>query len=294
MRFTLRAAMLAALLGVPAGANAQKQSKVMQQLLAMSPADFQQRVALKDDGLDTVARLSSENGFQEKRGLLKMQWYDNFLRAFVDKKTGRTEFQVYQWISYSGGWRFYHSVNFETPAGPDSKQLTIIDRDVTGCSQYGCSFAEHVGFEVDERLLRQIAARANSPTQPIWRFKFGSKSGQEWQDGMSAAEVAGFLAAVDQYRATRGLPLNSAPIATIATAPSPETPASVPSAAQPAATPTSDAPADDQRVVDLGGGVRLVPAKTGSGYCIQAPPGYQGSGSLKRPAVSAARPRCGS
>jgi hypothetical protein len=45
--------------------------------------------------------------------------------------------------------------------------------------------------------------------------------------------------------------------------------------------------------VDLGGGVMLVPAKTPSGYCIQAPAGYNGTGSASRPSVSTERPLCG-
>ncbi len=45
--------------------------------------------------------------------------------------------------------------------------------------------------------------------------------------------------------------------------------------------------------VDLGGGVRLIPAETESGYCLQVPLGYIGTGSMTRPVVSQARPRCG-
>ena len=45
--------------------------------------------------------------------------------------------------------------------------------------------------------------------------------------------------------------------------------------------------------VDLGGGVSLMPAKTTSGYCIQAPAGYVGTGSQSRPAISTERPLCG-
>jgi hypothetical protein len=43
---------------------------------------------------------------------------------------------------------------------------------------------------------------------------------------------------------------------------------------------------------DVGGGVRRVPAKTASGYCIQAPSGYVGTGSQTRPAISTERPLC--
>jgi len=39
-------------------------------------------------------------------------------------------------------------------------------------------------------------------------------------------------------------------------------------------------------------GVKLVPARTASGYCIEAPSGYQGTGSASAPAVTAGMPRC--
>lgn len=70
----------------------------------------------------------------------------------------------------------------------------------------------------------------------------------------------------------------AAPAAVVAPAPSPV--AAVPVA--------GDAPG----TIDLGGGVKLVPAKTLSGYCIKAPSGYVGAGSVNRPSVTNARPIC--
>jgi hypothetical protein len=171
----------------------------------MTPADFQRTATLKDDPLDTTAIVSTQPGFEEKRGLLKLVWNDNFLRAFIDKKTGATQFQVYQYISYGGSWRFYHTANYEAPNGPESQPVTVIDRSVDSCSTYGCSFTEHIGFDVPEALLRWVAARYTAQPGSIWRFKIGSKAGGDWQDGMATAEVAGLLAAVDQFRAARGL-----------------------------------------------------------------------------------------
>lgn len=51
-------------------------------------------------------------------------------------------------------------------------------------------------------------------------------------------------------------------------------------------------PSDTPGTIDLGGGVKLVPAQTPSGYCIKAPSGYVGSGSVNRPNVTGAKPRC--
>ncbi|MEO8547702.1 MAG: hypothetical protein ABI422_04975 [Sphingomicrobium sp.] len=57
-------------------------------------------------------------------------------------------------------------------------------------------------------------------------------------------------------------------------------------------TASTNANVNAQAIVDLGGGVRLVPAKTASGYCIEAAPGYVGTGSTSRPATSDGRPLC--
>jgi hypothetical protein len=52
-------------------------------------------------------------------------------------------------------------------------------------------------------------------------------------------------------------------------------------------------PMDASGTIDLGNGVKLVPSGSLSGYCIKAPSGYIGSGSVNRPAVTNARPICG-
>jgi hypothetical protein len=40
------------------------------------------------------------------------------------------------------------------------------------------------------------------------------------------------------------------------------------------------------------GGPRMVRAKTSSGYCLDVPPGYRGTGAANSPAVTSAMPRC--
>jgi hypothetical protein len=216
--------------GIPSVGLAQKLTKQQRQFLALTPADFERTMTVKDDALDTVARFSTENGYQEKHGLLGLASFDNFLRAWVDKKSGETTFQLYEWISYGGDWRFYDRINYETPDGPDSKAVTVIDRSVNGCSQFGCSFTEHLGFEVSEMLLRKIAASYDPVTPKAWHFKFNSKAGVEFQDGVNAAEIVAILSAVDRYRAahrytkaSEGQPVSAmaAPPATAAASASP-------------------------------------------------------------------------
>jgi hypothetical protein len=66
-----------------------------------------------------------------------------------------------------------------------------------------------------------------------------------------------------------------------------------PTAAMSGAAPASTNATALKSPVDLGGGVLLVPAQTPSGYCIQAPANYVGTGSASRPAINSERPLCG-
>ena len=169
---------------------------------SLTPEHFASTALVKDDPLDTHATITTINGYQDKRGLLKIVWNDNFLRAIIDKKTGKAALQLYQVIDYTqSGWNFYESANFETPDGPQSKPVVSINRDVD-CYRGGCSYTEHVGLDLDESLLRQLAAKYTAGQPSVWNFKFNAKSGQEYRASLQLAEIVGFLAAVDSYRAS--------------------------------------------------------------------------------------------
>lgn len=60
----------------------------------------------------------------------------------------------------------------------------------------------------------------------------------------------------------------------------------------PTTTSVSIGAVDAAGTIDLGDGVKLVPAKTVSGYCIKAAPGYVGTGAANRPSVTDAKPIC--
>jgi hypothetical protein len=126
-------------------------------ILSLTMEHFRDTATLKDDALDTTATITTEPGFIEHAGLLRVVWHDTFLRVFIDKRTGVKRFQVYEWMTYSGGWRFYETANFATSAGPVSVPATLISKDVDGCTN-GYDYTEHVAFTVDEGLLRSLAA----------------------------------------------------------------------------------------------------------------------------------------
>jgi hypothetical protein len=62
-----------------------------------------------------------------------------------------------------------------------------------------------------------------------------------------------------------------------------------------ASVASSDRRAVDQQVTgqaDTPSDVRLIPARTASGFCVMAPANYVGTGSATRPAITSAQPRC--
>ena len=177
--------------------------------ISLTREHFKNTATIKDDSLDTTATITTVNGFQGKRGLLGIVWDDNFLRAFIDKKTGRTTFQLYQIIYCQGrGWDFFQTVNYQTLTGVESHPVTVIERDVD-CRSWrtrGCLYTEHIGFDVDEKLLRTVAADYQSGQRWAWKFKLNAKSGRDYTDGVLPAEIAGLLDKVDEYVTSRGLP----------------------------------------------------------------------------------------
>ena len=187
-------------------AHAGKQ-KYIDQALKMTPGSAKALVAIKDDSLDITAEISSYEVFQIKSPHLEN---DSFLRAFVNKKTGVADIQVYLYVLYSGGWRLYNSAFYEYSDGPREAKFIPISQEVLTCSAYGygnnCSYVEQMAFSISENELRSIAALYAPGQQNAWKFKLKSKSGNEFPDGLLPAEVAGFLMALDEYRSAHNLP----------------------------------------------------------------------------------------
>lgn len=195
--------------GTAAAADREKKvSKQIQKLYAMAPDDFRSSATIRDDALETVATITTQNGFQEKQGLLGLVNSDHFFRAFVDKKSGATTYQVYKFVKYYGQWVNFELVNYETDKGPVSKSLDVLSRNVLECNQLlGCLHEETVAWNVDETLLRWIASRyaPGEAANTIWRFRLKGKSGAQADYGFIPAEVAGLLLAVDNYKRQHGL-----------------------------------------------------------------------------------------
>jgi len=179
-------------------------------LLSLTPEHFRDTATVKDDPVEAVTVISTENGYAEHKGPMRMVWNDEYLRSVIDKKTGQKSFQVHAWIIYGGRWRSYEAANYQTPAGPKSVPAIQIGRETANCAVGDCLYTERVAFPVDEDLLRRLAA-GNVPGKPaIWAYKFIAKTGPDFAGGLSSAEIAGLLAKIDEYSALPAVKANAA------------------------------------------------------------------------------------
>lgn len=173
-------------------------------LLSLTMEHFRDAATITDEPRDSMATISTEKGFVQHTGPMRMVWNDEYLRGSIDKKTGQKVFRVDAWMTYTGKWRFYRTASFQTQGGPRSVAAAQIAKEAANCAVGDCTYTEHVAFPVDEELLRQLAARRVPGKAEIWPFKLSADSGPDYRAGVSDAEIAGLLAKVDDY--TNALP----------------------------------------------------------------------------------------
>lgn len=167
---------------------------------------------VKDDELENIAQINTQEVFREKRGLVGIVWDDNFLRAYINKDTGETVYQVYDRV-YMKDWSYLYQVNYSSPDGPQTKKLIRVASDVETCSSnafIGCTLREDVAWNVDRQMLEIVAEKYNPGAMEAWKYKLKGQSGEDRIRGFTATEVAALLEKVDQYKTKNNLPMETA------------------------------------------------------------------------------------
>jgi hypothetical protein len=200
MRVNLGAAAFAAIMVY--GLCAESASAKDAPLLSLSMEHFRDTATLADDAQNGRVTISTEKGYVERTGPLRMVWHDEFLTATIDKKSGEKSFQVHEEITYNGNWRYYQGASYQGANGPRSVPAVQISKESANCALGECIYTERIAFPVEEELLRQLAA-AHVPAKPVmWNFTAVAKSGPAYAGALSSAEIAGLLLKVDQYTGT--------------------------------------------------------------------------------------------
>ena len=178
------------------------------EILSLDTQHFKDTIIVTEVLSGTVSEFSTLNGYRPKK-YVGIGWLDSFLKGYLNKKTGKQTYQVYQFISYLGrGWRSYHRVDYQTPEGKVSTPLASYHREITNCSSsVGCTYEEHVVFDIEETLLRKIAKLTSSDQEKltdrgkvsVFLYHLYSKGAHRNTYWLLPAEVAGLLQRMDEY-----------------------------------------------------------------------------------------------
>ncbi|MGN6358144.1 MAG: hypothetical protein ACTHLU_11790 [Novosphingobium sp.] len=182
----------------------QPSEKQLKQIRALTPESVASGVKVKDDSLETFATLTTYDAYRSNGGFTDPVRSDNFLRAHIDKRTGVVRYQLYQSVTYNWDWRHFTTVNFASGAGVQTAELDRISSEVVACAPGICTYREEVGFTVPAAQLRTVADQYVPGSATFWRFRLKARNGLDWEDRISAAEVAGLLVAVDRFRGAHG------------------------------------------------------------------------------------------
>jgi len=179
-------------------------------LMSLTMEHFRDSATVKEDPQGDAV-ISTEQGFAQHTGPLRMVWNDEFLSSVIDKKTGQKSFRVNAWIIYSGRWRSYESASYQSTNGPESVPADKIGAEAANCAVGDCTYTERLAFPVDEELLRRLAAEYSPGKPALWSYRFVANKGPDFAGGLSNAEIAGLLAKVDEY--THSMPAIQAHVA---------------------------------------------------------------------------------
>jgi hypothetical protein len=161
-------------------------------IASRSPSEVSSGVEVKDTKFDARVTFTGPEVFEAKsRGLLTdHQRYR--LRAWKERASGSTTYQLYANIWYNtGGWRYYRSASFD-----DGRQTDIIeiDRDVDCTSRGGytsCSYEETIGVPITQEFL-------DSTTATGFSVRLNSKGGTESFITVPPNYIQGFLQVVSR------------------------------------------------------------------------------------------------
>ena len=174
-------------------------------LRALTDTHFRDTVTVEDDKLDLIARFTTERGMPGEKNSSGYYFQDEYLRGFIDKRTGKRQFQLYFTVSYPGPERVFNAATYDGPNGTEQAVVTIINRSKSCERSQGvtyCDYQEDLGLELSESLVRSIADRygVGDPIQQFWHYKVYARSGHDFTNVILPAEAKGLLERMDAHR----------------------------------------------------------------------------------------------
>lgn len=159
-------------------------------IASLSPENIAYRVSVTGtDKLDPTLWVST-------KPVLEMPGADKFLRAAVDKASGKVIYQIYFQITSFENRANFSRMTYLVDDQLRSLEVQKIGSDVS-CQRLGCSFYEDYVAVVPRTDLEAVS-KGRSPDDTSWTFRLFGALTQGNDTQMFRVEVAGFLLAVDQ------------------------------------------------------------------------------------------------
>lgn len=181
-------------------------------LLSLGMEHFRDTASVAVDPAGGVTTISTERGYVDYSGPMRMVWHQEFLSAAIGDKTAGKSFQIDVSTTYSGARRAYLSANLEGMGGPKAAVPTLVKTESANCQVGECIYTDHLVIPVEEALLRHIATGYVPGSPVLLTFKLIAKRGADYHGELSNAEVAGLLAKVDGYSAAPQAPAAARPV----------------------------------------------------------------------------------
>lgn len=118
---------------------------------------------------------------------------DNYLRAFVDKKTGRALYQFVFTTRYIGQYEYIRRANYLAADGPIPAEVEELQNDLLQCNARGCEHYLAVAVNVPRSVLDWAASRN---VNDVWYVRLVSTH-QASDRGVNPKEIAALLAKTD-------------------------------------------------------------------------------------------------
>lgn len=196
-----------ALILIASAASAAAAEKLADQILRLAsrpPATLEPLVRVVSDRMEPTINITSEGvtAIVNKGWLASSTDENSFLRAFVSKKDGAVDAQIYH-ISHYGerGWRFYTSATYEAPGGKlEQTDLVKIGNDVN-CFRSGCLHTEVVGIPIPFDVLERAAAAFDHANPMVGlHYRLFARSGNREDQVLPGNEISAFVAVVRRER----------------------------------------------------------------------------------------------
>jgi hypothetical protein len=168
-------------------------------LASLSVEHFRDTADVKDDPVAGSTTISTEKGYVEHHGPLRTVWNDEYLFGTIDRKAARKSFEVISTITYRGARRSYVNARFQGTTGSTTAPVRHIKTSSVNCPTGECTYTDQVSFPVDESVLRRLAGQQANDKPELWHYTLAATAGGDYSGQFSTAEIAGFLAKVDEY-----------------------------------------------------------------------------------------------